>query len=100
MAADPRQIQRVFLAAVEKQSPAERTAVLDRQCGDNSELRERVEALLRAHDEPDQLLGRPPVAEIELAQPTTTAGLAIAAGMRVGPYKLLQKLGEGGMGTV
>ena len=42
--------QAVFLAAVEAAGPADRKAVLDRQCADDASLRQRVEALLAAHD--------------------------------------------------
>ena len=48
--ADFQREQAVFLAAVEAASPAGRSAVLDRQCGDDAGLRRRVEALLAAHD--------------------------------------------------
>ncbi len=52
----------MFLAAVESDGPAERAAVLDRECAGDTGLRERVEILLRAHDQPDSLLDRPIVA--------------------------------------
>src|SRR5271154_1228289 len=40
----------LFLAASDLSDPAERAAYLDRECGDDDELRGRVEALLRAND--------------------------------------------------
>ena len=47
MSSNPQKVQVVFLAAVEK-PPAERAAHLDRECGGDTELRQRVEALLRS----------------------------------------------------
>ncbi len=47
MSCNPQEIQAIFLAAVEKPSH-ERASQLDRKCGDDGELRQRVEALLRA----------------------------------------------------
>ena len=58
MSFDVKQVQSVFLAAVEINDPSRRSTMLDRRCGDDAELRKRVESLLRAHDEPDDL---PPV---------------------------------------
>jgi serine/threonine protein kinase len=55
-------IQAVFLAAVEISDPADRARFLDGACGGDAELRSRVEALLRAHDQPDSLLDHPAVA--------------------------------------
>ena len=59
MPLDPKRVQAVFLSAVECQEPAARAAVLDRECAGDAELRERVEALLFARDEPNSLLDRP-----------------------------------------
>ncbi len=86
--------QAVFLAAVEAAGPAERNAVLDRQCGNDADLRKRVEALLAAHDAEGSL---PPVgaAVAETRALETPAGAMIA-----GRYKLLEEIGAGGMGVV
>jgi eukaryotic-like serine/threonine-protein kinase len=62
MPIDPKRAQAVFLAAVGFDEPADRAAALDRECRGDGELRQRVEALLRAHDQPDSLLDRPLVA--------------------------------------
>ena len=59
MPLDPKRVQDVFLAAVEFHEPAARAAVLDRECSGDAELRQRVEALLRARDEPNSLLDQP-----------------------------------------
>ena len=52
MSADAKRVQAVFLAAAAAADPAHRAAILDRECAADAELRQRVEALLRAHDEP------------------------------------------------
>ena len=114
----------LFAAALEV-TPAERGALLDRQCPDAG-LRLRVERLLRLMEGAGQFLERPaaaaePVADALAATaavttdegaarpggPTTDAStgtgnrpLTEGPGTRVGPYKLLQQIGEGGMGAV
>src|SRR5262245_15409771 len=89
----------IFAGAIERPSPEERAAFLDTACGSDVELRRRIEALLRAHDEAGGFLGddpsvtREPVATI--AEPTGEG-----AGSVIGPYKLIEPVGEGGMGAV
>ena len=52
----------IFTAAREMTDPAARSAYLDGACGGDAGLRSRIEALLRAHDQPDSLLDHPAVA--------------------------------------
>jgi serine/threonine protein kinase len=59
MPPDAKRVQAVFLAAASV-DPAARAALLDRECVNDRELRRRVEALLRAHDEPDSMLDKSP----------------------------------------
>jgi WD40 repeat protein/serine/threonine protein kinase/tetratricopeptide (TPR) repeat protein len=59
MPLDPKRVQAVFLAAVEYHEPAARAAVLDAECSGDSELRQRVEVLLCAHDQFDESLDVP-----------------------------------------
>jgi hypothetical protein len=51
MPLNPRRVQAVFLEAADYDDPVDRAAILDRECLVDLELRRRVEALLRAHDE-------------------------------------------------
>jgi eukaryotic-like serine/threonine-protein kinase len=77
--------------------PAERDNYLNRVCGANRRLRDDVVSLLRAHD-----ASNGPLQKVDDGQPRTGAyePLVEGPGTRVGPYKLLQEIGEGGMGTV
>ncbi|QDV32337.1 WD40 repeat domain-containing serine/threonine protein kinase [Tautonia plasticadhaerens] len=59
MPLDPSRVQRVFLEVVELPDPEGYPDALDRACGADSELKGRVEALLRAHHRPDARLDRP-----------------------------------------
>jgi hypothetical protein len=112
MPVDSKRVQSIFLAAVEAECPASRAAFLDRECGADPELRQRVEALLKAHDGPGSLLEKPAEggavtgAHIPVPGADAPAGasaprpLTEGPGSRIGPYKLPQQIGEGGMGTV
>src|SRR5262245_47161316 len=95
-------VKALFLAAAEKPTPAERAAYLDGACGGDAELRHRVEALLKAHDEPSSFLERPAPAPPGTGEYLSAADAPApeGPGTVIGPYKLLQKLGEGGMGAV
>jgi serine/threonine protein kinase/Tfp pilus assembly protein PilF len=106
----------IFIAALEQESPADRRAYLDRVCQDDLGLRGRVEELLGAHDRAGSFLNRPIVApgptgdytpgggrqagaiSSETSDPEAESGAL--SGRTIGPYKLLQQIGEGGMGTV
>jgi serine/threonine protein kinase/tetratricopeptide (TPR) repeat protein len=106
MPVDSKRVQSVFLAAADTPNPAARAAVLDRECGADAELRRRVEALLHAHDNPGSLLDQPaadlcatadaPVANMGDGAQGPEPGLE----KQIGPYKLLEPIGEGGMGAV
>ena len=50
MTSNPQRAQTVFLAALELSEPAARRELLDRECAGDQALRQRVEALLGAHD--------------------------------------------------
>ncbi|MFN3189406.1 MAG: protein kinase domain-containing protein [Aureliella sp.] len=71
-----------------------RDSFLDEACGTDAELRARIEALIAADAETDSLLDMPAT---EAAQSSTDDR---SDSQEIGPYKLLQKIGEGGMGSV
>src|SRR5437868_2411664 len=59
MAADPRRVKEVFVAALDLPDPQARQAFLERECGADADLRQRLEVLLKAHDDPASALDRP-----------------------------------------
>jgi WD40 repeat protein/serine/threonine protein kinase len=82
----------LYACALERPE-VERAAFLDDACHGNLALRERLRALLAAHARPDPNLA--------LTQDSSADDLADAAVSRtIGPYKLLEKIGEGGCGVV
>src|SRR5438876_3856213 len=91
----------LFTLAVEKPA-AERAAFLDRECSGDVELRQRVEALLGAHATAGEFLNEPPAAVSAKTFVITTGMVPVTekAGDRIGRYKLLQQIGEGGCGVV
>jgi eukaryotic-like serine/threonine-protein kinase len=78
----------------------ERAAYLDQACAGDAALRQRLEELLRSHGLADSFLEGPPAS----AGPRQTIKLDLALsekeGDRIGRYKLLQQIGEGGCGVV
>src|SRR5262245_62155560 len=94
--------QSLFTQALEISDPAGRAAFLDRACGADAALRARLERLLAQHDAAGSFLERPAAGAGEYTpeHPGGAVGPAEAAGAQVGPYKLLEVIGEGGMGTV
>src|SRR3954469_15126024 len=92
----------VFIAALQREDPAERRAYLDGVCAQKPELRRQVEFLLRLHHGAGSFLEKP-AAEAATGAFQDADGQAPsgeAAGSLVGPYKLIQQIGEGGMGSV
>ena len=73
MPLDPNRVQSAFLAAIQTDETSERSAILDRECSSNQDLRGRVEALLKAHDEPDDLLDRPLIGRPDREVPAQNA---------------------------
>jgi len=76
----------------------ERAAYLQRACGNDGELRQRIEALLEAHDQGGDFLVPP--AEKMLPQTRLGSALGENLGDRIGHFKLLNQIGEGGCGVV
>ncbi len=81
----------IFLAVMSL-PPTERRAFLERECGGDARLRVEVEKLL-ANDRDDAFLA-PRVAPKRAAEPAASVPTII------GPYRVLSRLGEGGMGEV
>jgi serine/threonine protein kinase/Flp pilus assembly protein TadD len=96
MDADPQKVRSIFLDAVENHAPDQWGAFLDRACGPDAELRKRVEVLLSAHEQANSLLDAPDPAHVATADEPAREML----GTMIGAYKLLEQIGEGGMGTV
>ncbi|HXT38683.1 MAG TPA: protein kinase [Candidatus Angelobacter sp.] len=91
----------IFEDAV-KLAPDQRAAYLKEACGNDAQLRQRVERLLQAHDQTGGVLEKPPAAVSAKTFVITTDMVPVTekAGDRIGRYKLLQQIGEGGCGVV
>jgi serine/threonine protein kinase len=107
------QVEMLFDAARQLAHPAERKEFLDRACAGNTPLRARVEGLLDSQAEADRFFAegvsalRPFMEEAGatgagVVVNTSPAGCATEEkpGTRIGRYKLLEKIGEGGCGVV
>jgi serine/threonine protein kinase/tetratricopeptide (TPR) repeat protein len=87
--------QTIFIEALECEDPAARAAFLDEACAADPALRERVERLLRRNQQADDLLDSPSPWAAAVDVPVLEG-----VGTVNGPYKLLEQIGEGGMGVV
>lgn len=90
----------IFLEALEIKGIAERVAFLDHACGQDSRLRAGVEALLRANMKSGDLLDIPERTDTPTLGPTFIPSGLESPGTQIGPYKLLEEIGDGGMGVV
>src|SRR5262249_7234302 len=90
------QVDEVFDEALHRAAGQDRARYLDEVCGGDLELRQRVERLLRALSEAGSFLERP----AQDPSPTVDQPPVESPGSIIGPYKLLEQIGEGGMGTV
>jgi serine/threonine protein kinase/tetratricopeptide (TPR) repeat protein len=97
MNADAKQAKAIFLEAVEQHAPEQWPAFLDRACAGQDALRRQVEKLLEAHREAGTAQHQ---ASHEGSAPEDGNGPSEHAGSVIGPYKLLEQIGEGGMGSV
>ena len=86
-------VERHFYGALGK-PPQDRGEFLERACGADTELRREVESLLAHHDAADSLLENPALAHAGLISPVWKVGTM------VGPYRIVERLGAGGMGEV
>ena len=95
MSADPNKSKSIFLNAAERPAGDLRQAYLAEACGPDVGLRREVDELLAHHGQVGSFLEAPDVLPTLDAPPP-----AEASGTEIGPYKLHQQIGEGGMGTV
>src|SRR6185295_6799541 len=86
----------LFTEAVQL-SAEQRIAFLDRVCAGDEALRHKIEALLKTIDHAGTFLESPSTDEIGKVK---SGAVGEKAGDRVGRYKLLQQIGEGGWGVV
>jgi hypothetical protein len=96
----------IVIAALQHADRTERVAFLDQACAGDAALRGRVDVLLDALDRAGSLLKQPGAGEgtgpfvLQPELEPAAAALLETCGSVIGRYKLLQQLGEGGMGTV
>ncbi len=91
-------IDEIFFAALEKSPAEERSAYLDLACGNDIALRQRVDRLLSAQPEVTSFLESPAAGVV--MDTACAPSIAEQPGARIGPYKLLEQIGEGGFGVV
>ena len=108
MTIDHGRIKALFQAAIDREDPAERLEYLDREIGNDTDLRDRLDDLLAVYDRPPAALDRPLYAGSMATkdfQPSHTSGCeqletGIIDTVIAGRYKVRQEIGKGGMGSV
>src|SRR5262245_29424329 len=90
-----RSARSIFLEIVEKVPKEKWPDSLDHACGEDEQLRTDVQRLLIAHEAIGTFMDRPAAEPFTIDSP-----IAEAPGVVIGPYKLLQQIGEGGFGVV
>ena len=83
-----------ILALAFERNPQERSAFVRKACGDNAELLAEVESLLLHHDGADSLLENSPAANVLSFLPIAMTG------KRIGAYRIIREIGQGGMAVV
>ena len=86
----------IFIQAVQVADVDAQVSFVNQACGSDQALRHQVSELLAAHARAQSFLEAPPPGIEARDMPTLTE----APGTQIGPYKLLEQIGEGGMGTV
>jgi eukaryotic-like serine/threonine-protein kinase len=86
----------LFLAALEINDPVSRAAFLEKECAGDTAVRHRLEVLLRADANAGNFLAKPAQQDVTVDEPPITE----RPGTVIGPYKLMEQIGEGGMGLV
>ena len=82
--------------------PIERALYLDRACAGHDELRRRVEPLITAHERPESVLDHAAADVVGMLECDAPVDPLVTEqpGTVIGPYKLLEPIGEGGCGIV
>ena len=91
------ELDRIFSTALTCPTPEALGDFLDHACEGAPETRSRVEALIRAHENSGDFLDEPAVSPERAPNPEAPTELP---GSRVGPYRIVERLGEGGFGVV
>jgi eukaryotic-like serine/threonine-protein kinase len=97
MSIDWQRVKQVLAEAAARNSPTERAAYLDDVCRGDEPLRVEVEKLLQAHEQAEGFLEQ---SAIPAFAADLSPGITEKTGDRIGPYKLLEPIGEGGCGVV
>jgi tetratricopeptide (TPR) repeat protein/tRNA A-37 threonylcarbamoyl transferase component Bud32 len=109
MASESPSLDSIFCTAIAIASAEDRAAYIVRACGSDPELRGQVEKLVRAHFRAGSFLEQPAaeagatgdeVAPGRWIDPADLPPPSEGPGTRIGPYKLMEQIGEGGMGLV
>ena len=91
----------LFTAALACETAEARQALLDQHCQTNPQLRQRLEELLSAYRQADQVLPELPVIDPNITKAFADKSISALIGTMIAcKYKLLEEIGEGGMGTV
>jgi len=91
------QVESIFFAALDQPTPEARAACVAAACAGDDDLRRHVERLLSAQPRIGRFLEEPAAVS---ANTVTLSPVPEQPGDTIGPYKLLQRIGEGGMGVV
>src|SRR5262245_35501455 len=90
-------VDTLFGQAIEIEFPEERAAFLDQACASDPELRREVDKLVRDYFRAGRFLEPPPLSPAVTAEEQP---IREGPGTVIGPYKLMELIGEGGMGLV
>lgn len=98
MNSDKDKVARLFAEAVELETPSERAAFLEALCSEDQQFRNELEELLRHDDSAGSFLESP--CHAGTVAPAEQSLIREQPGTVIGPYKLLEQIGEGGFGIV
>jgi serine/threonine protein kinase/tetratricopeptide (TPR) repeat protein len=93
-------IDAILCAAIELTSPADRQAYIERACGDDPAKRTRVEQLLAAHFRAGGFLESPAPGLTVVTKNLAASQIGVEPGSMIGPFRILEQIGEGGIGVV